>query len=174
MSDFVNVQRGQLDVIKLQLVRRVAKSRAAIIRNARLDVNVMEDWQIEQLLDDVVYSFDALVLGKRQRAQPEKVYFTTTVRVPASWWQAFKLSAIRDGNPFFDPEKVRFADAPVSGHVVINVERDVVWPDSDFTVDAMTQHYGTPVVFFEPPTNWVREVHADDGPAIPGVREEWK
>lgn len=29
-------------------------------------------------------------------------------RVPATWWDAFKLSAIGDGNPFFDPEKVKY------------------------------------------------------------------
>lgn len=32
---------------------------------------------------------------------------TATARVPATWWDHFKLEAIKWGNPFFNPAKIR-------------------------------------------------------------------
>jgi hypothetical protein len=147
-TDEIHIRRVRLEQIKLGFARRILSSRSPLLRNSHVMVEDITDWGIEMVCDEAVYSFEALVLGKRQQSRPERVEFDTTVRVPASWWQAFKLSAIRDGNPFFDIDRVRWAHAPVHGTVVVSAWRTLVWPDMDIPMP----QYGHPVELYDYPS----------------------
>ena len=48
-------------------------------------------------------------------------------KVPATWWQAFKLSAIRDGNPFFNHHKIIYQRV----RLVVDMKKYWVFPEID-------------------------------------------
>ncbi len=54
--------------------------------------------------DGMIYELVGLVLCGPKHSRVVEL----EVRVPATWWDSFKLAAIEAGNPFFDPAKVRY------------------------------------------------------------------
>lgn len=73
--------------------RRVSK---AILHDAKFSV--------EQTMDELAYRLEAYVMA----AKVDAVTSSRFERVPKTWWDHFKLEAIKWGNPFFDPEKIRY------------------------------------------------------------------
>lgn len=80
---------------------------------------------VDFLTRDMLLRLEAVVYGEVKEARSR-----LAVRVPASWWQHFKAEAIKWGNPFFDPSKVRYVE-----RVAEVVDRDLVWwPEADLPV----------------------------------------
>lgn len=100
-DDFLRLET--VDLLTDEVAARMEVSRAMLM-NTRLDVT--EDIVRDTLVASIRKRFLTYDHGTTPETHSEwsEVEFTT----PASWWQAFKLSAIRDGNPFFDPGKVRY------------------------------------------------------------------
>lgn len=105
--------------------------------------------QIQLAVQDVghqlIASMIARVPGKIQHAIEYRTVECTS-QEPASWWQAFKLSAIGDGNPFFDPAKVRMATRRHRMRVELQHQRHLVWPDAPLQM----RRYGEPVIYTMP------------------------
>jgi hypothetical protein len=88
------------------LERRKVGMQYAVTRDAVLDVG--EDYFRNQLM----YRLTSYVMAH----QLEKQTATNSVQVPSSWWQAFKLSAIEDGNPMFRRHKVKMRTLTIEAH----------------------------------------------------------
>jgi hypothetical protein len=109
-----------LDKIRVGVQRRVSP-----VMLHDLTVSAREDF----FTRDMLLSMEAFVLGKQQRSEPETSTYTVEFTKPASWWQQFKQSAIRDGNPFFDPAKVRTVKERRQVQAVVTHHRAHVWPE---------------------------------------------
>lgn len=55
----------------------------------------------------------------------EHIYYNT----PATWWQAFKLSAIEGGNPFFNPKKIKWTVHRVDFSASIDLRPFTAFPE---------------------------------------------
>lgn len=82
---------------EVQLDRRRVGASIAVTREVRYSVDA------DIMRDQLVHRLESFVLAHQLDAQVQ----THTEEVPATWWQHFKLEAIRWGNPLFNPAKVR-------------------------------------------------------------------
>lgn len=96
-----NVKYATIDLTMRQIYARKAMSGHMI---AKLPMAKLATY-LDAFVDDLFATLSAHVLGHETGSET----FTETLvtEQPESWWQAFKLSAIEWGNPFFDPDKVR-------------------------------------------------------------------
>lgn len=72
--------------------------------------------------------------------------FVVTWEEPATWWQSFKLQAIKDGNPFFDPAKIRMVDHHRVDVQTVRIRAELfpaaAFPDLNFPVE-----FGQPILY---------------------------
>ena len=92
-----------LNITPFPLQRRRVGARHRVSRACLHDLTVEVRDSLDFLTNDLLISIEADVLSHHLGKQVQ----TDSHRVPATWWQHFKLEAIKWGNPFFDPAKVR-------------------------------------------------------------------
>lgn len=98
----MKVSRLLLDKLKVAVPKRVSRARL-------LDLTLYQR-DGDFLLNEMLFSLEAYVLAH----QIDGRRVSKWERVPATWWQHFKLDAIKWGNPFFDPDKVRYTRIELS------------------------------------------------------------
>lgn len=99
----------------------------------RIPAHVADSAQFHTYVDDaarhMVMELHAMVTGLKQAGGPQIEYRTFEFKAPATWWDAFKLAAIEAGNPFFDPDKVRYRTERKTWHMEVTPKRLVTWPN---------------------------------------------
>ena len=63
--------------------------------------------------------------------------------VPETWWDAFKLSAIKNGNPFFKPERIKYRLVTVT----VSVELKKYWAFPNLPRKYYPKDLGNPIPF---------------------------
>lgn len=84
----------------------------------KIPEEVLVDSEMTTWIDDIMRShwveFKSEILAMdcgevEARSEPVKISISIDMRVPATWWDAFKLHAIEvSGNPFFNPKKIKW------------------------------------------------------------------
>jgi len=92
------------------------------------------------------YELDAMVMYLRRFVYGDYIDEQIITKsynesVPATWWDAFKLSAINDGNPFFKKEKIKYRLITVTVDVAL---RDY-WAFPDMPSKYYPKDLGKPV-----------------------------
>lgn len=107
----------------------------------------LRDVQLQEYLrlaaDEIVYQLEAAVYGQHVGTVERTETVTFEIEVPASWWQAFKLDAIKWGNPIFNPDKVKMTKIIRHQRVTLTVDVKDVYPDA--TIILPDDPWGGPV-----------------------------
>ncbi len=96
----------RLNLTRVELERRRVAAATYVSRHAHRDV--MDD----VIYDRLMYRVESHVMANQLDAQTA----TAGARVPATWWQHFKLDAIKWGNPFFRKDRIKYAEVSMSAH----------------------------------------------------------
>lgn len=103
----------------------------------RMSRQVLDAMTIE-VAQDIMCDSLTFMLQARIYGAPGEQTVEVTRDVPASPWQAFKLRAIAAGNPFFQPERVRY----VTERSKVTGDLFSWWPDLDMP---MPSSAGAPI-----------------------------
>jgi len=114
----------------------------------RIPASVVASMKFEEvrdlMRDDLIHSVRGFIYGQSRKG--ETITRTAQVRTPDGWWQHFKECAIRDGNPFFDPAKVRYRYRTAT--LTVDPAEFRWWPYADLPVP---EHWGAPIRLALPP-----------------------
>lgn len=131
-SDALKFMTIPLEQYRLAVSSQFGQSALEILADAEfrtwVEQDVMGNMMLELVRECLAYQHEI-----KPTEVSEWVELVLEERVPATWWQHFKLSAIRDGNPFFNPKKVKYRTIRKKSRQRVEVVFDVLtafpeWP----------------------------------------------
>lgn len=132
----MRITTARLEAQMVSVQRALSAHEQSIIPNS--------EWiaRLDHLRDAMIVELRAHIYGHRHKPIRTSATRTIVTTQPSSWWQAFKLSAIESGNPFFAAEKIKYA---MTGHrldVTASATPFTAFPDLPYPVQ---KAWGAPV-----------------------------
>jgi len=88
-------------------------------------------------MHSLIFDFKGYIYGENIDEQE----IVREKKTPKTWWDAFKVSAINDGNPFFNPHKIKYTTVRVA------VELKKYWIFPELPKDRYPESLGKPIPF---------------------------
>ncbi len=103
-----------------------------MLRESNMDVVT---WLRAECAATMVEMRKKLLADPPAEIDAELTYVThDPAQYPATWWDAFKLKAISQGNPIFDPQKIKYATTKAASRRVMKTVRVFPVYDPNFTI----------------------------------------